>query len=310
MPVPEITWKRLPASPTISVAGATLLGWMQTLNDYIVSLVGNADCHWEVASFRVAASPYYLVLKRKNGDPGRILFMAVTASVGTTYNPQLRRASLSWNAAGVRWAYFPAATSDVPANLIAASGDVFTNPGEHTGLAANFATYTGTASFVLYSSSAGIVIRQAIPEGTIDVFCAVGDLLHKHNETSKGVSIRTSSFIDGVSTSPGITTTGGYTNLLGVPGFIGRSAALDSALTSYMRDHSIKRTIYFPIYQGSVHGEMTDLHGYKLRQIVSGPNALAGEEIINIVDGGAPSIEAIFLGTTTSTNIWLINKMT
>lgn len=84
---------------------------------------GNSDFKWTVASSNVASTPYYIVLKRKNGSAGRILLLSYTSPPST--NPTL----FSFNPSTGRFfvAYFPNGSVDTPSNLNATSGVILGN---------------------------------------------------------------------------------------------------------------------------------------------------------------------------------------
>lgn len=83
---------------------------------------GDSNFSWEVASKNSGSSPYYLVLKRKDGSPGRALVISWTTSPAGN-NPVLLNGSP--NTSSVYYSFFPNATTDIPSNLTASSGDIF-----------------------------------------------------------------------------------------------------------------------------------------------------------------------------------------
>ena len=297
-----IAWKALPVGPALSATGTNIVGLFNQLNNYFTSLAANADCHWEVCSFNVAASPYHLVLKRKNGTPGRILFMGVTAAPGAVYNDAMR--NYTWSIAGTRAAYFPEATSDVPANLLTNAGEVFTNPGNCTGMTASFATYTGTDTLKLFSSQEGIILRLGGPGSPPTLFWVIGELLERYDEIGINCAGTTATFTSPLALAPTVSTLGFSVRIGGGFAHVGEARSLSVGVQTLLRDLGTKQSWYFPIILGTAQAARIDLAGYKLRQVTTGGVPLAGDEIIYTT---GPVERAYAMSSTVSMFLWLTN---
>lgn len=308
MPTAVLTNKANPASPTLSTTAATLPGLMQLIYNYFTSLVGSASCDWQVCSSALGATPYHVALKRKTGAPGRILFLGVTAAPLLVYNPQLSN-GISWAAAGLRVAHFPEATSDVPGNMLATSGDVFTNPGNCTGLGANMVTYTGTAVLKLWSNEDGIIMKYGTPLAAPIGFYYVGDLGVDVTDTAFPVTGYTVSFADPFVATPTLTSPGAWAKVAGIDCHIGQVATYAfSTLNNFLRDNALKKTGYLPVFLGTKNSSMEKIFWGKLRQVGMGPTPLATEEVISLVDGGLPTPKAFGLNSLATTHLaWLTN---
>lgn len=297
-----IAWKSLPVSPALSVTGLTIVGFFNQLNNYFTSLAANADCHWEVCSFSVAANPYHLVLKRKSGLPGRILFMGTTTVPASIYNDAMR--NFPWSGAGTRAAYFPDATSDVPANLLTTAGDVFTDPTNCTGMCATFAVYSGPDLLKVYSSVEGIVLRLGPPAGTPTAMWILGDLMERYDEVGIPCAGYSSSMTSPMVLAPASTSQGFAARLGGTLVLLGESMASTLGVQSLLRDLATKRSWYYPIIMGTAMGAREDIVGYKLRQIARGGAPLAGSETLYV---SGPVEKAYAVGDNTTLYIWITN---
>jgi hypothetical protein len=107
--------------------GTTSAALITDLAAMVNAKLADANYSWRVASSQSATSPYYCVLKRKDGSAGRILFVIWTSApagnnaailTGTPTNDHLY------------YTWFPAGNTDTPLNLTAASGTIL---GDDTG---------------------------------------------------------------------------------------------------------------------------------------------------------------------------------
>lgn len=305
MPTATLTWSAPHGSSNpMSTFVLTRQGGIQLLNQYFTALAVFADFPWTVCSYEGTTAPWFVTLKRKSGAPGRIVFIAVTSPPGATYNPQL--GNLSWNAAGVRAAWFPEATSDTPANILSLSGDVFTNPGLSTGLGVSYDTFSGgTFVFDAWACDDGIFIRYGTP-GNVSRYWAIGDLLEDDLGNAFRVCYSALSF-DSITpnVNPAISDSGGLlvsgTNTL----HFGTGWMPVSSPSAYMRDNTLKRSWFLPRAVACLELPAADIMKYKFRQIAIGPNALAADE--QLTDTGAVLKAFYTFPNTGSGYPWLTN---
>lgn len=107
--------------------GTTAGDFMSDMAALIDSKLADANYSWQVASQESAASPLYVVLKRKNGLPGRILLVAWT-STPAGQNSAILDGNPSTSM--VYCTYFPSGNVDTPSNLSVSSGAIM---GDDTG---------------------------------------------------------------------------------------------------------------------------------------------------------------------------------
>ncbi len=305
MPTATLTWSENHGnSNPQSTFGTTNQGAIQLLNQYFTALAAFADFPWEVCSFEGTTAPWFLTLKRKSGAAGRIVFIGVTSAPNTTYNPQL--GNITWNATGVRAGWFPAASSDTPANILATSGDVFTGSAGGEGLGPNFATFaTGTNVFTAWACDDGIFLRYGSAAATTRNW-VVGDLLEDDLGNAGPVSWSGLLFSGATpSTNPAIGDVGGFrvdgANTL----HFGSGWTVTGAPYDYLRDDALKRAWYLPISIACFELPPAEMYKYKLRQIATGPTPLAGfEQFVTV----GSVLEAMSTHPSTVANYpWLTN---
>lgn len=128
--------------------GTTVAAFFTDLKNAVDSKSGDANYKWQVASSSLAGTPYYVVLKRKDGSAGRILFVCWTSNPAGN-NAAILEGIPTNNSLHV--AYFPAGNVDTPSNLTAASGTIM---GDDTGVIKCTTSATGITSF--YGTSVAI----------------------------------------------------------------------------------------------------------------------------------------------------------
>ena len=305
MPTATLTWSATHGDSNLqSTFSATSQGAIQLMNQYFTALSAFSDFPWTVCSFEGTTAPWFVTLKRKNGNPGRILFVAPTSAPGATYNPQF--GNLGWSNTNVRAAFFPAATSDTPANILATSGDVFTNPAGSSGLGPSLSMLTGANQLTCWASEDGIFVRYGAAGATTAIF-VVGDLMEDDIGNQAAVSIvGTSGDISSTpTTSPNVSTTGGFALQAGVTIHFGSGWAPPSSMANYLRDLGPKSNWFLPRSMCSYSLPLGQLMKYKLRQIVHGPAPLAAFE--ELTDTGAV-LKAISTSPSTTSGLpWLTN---
>lgn len=306
MPTATLTWStNYGDSNAQSTFAATALGALQLLNQYFTALAAFSDVPWQVCSFNDSVAPYYLTLKRKTGSAGRILFVVPTSNPGTTYNPQL--GNLSWSNSNMRIAFFPSATSDTPANILATSGDVFTNPAGGSGLGPSFATTTGANVFTAWVCEDGIAFRYGPKTASTSTLVIVGDLLEDGvgNQAPISIAVSSGDLAAAPIASPSATSTGGLTLLSGASIHFGAGLTPPSTIGNYMRDSGPKSAWFHPRSMCSFQLPLGETMKYKLRQIAYGPTPLASYETLTDTGAVIKAI-SIFPGTTTG-HPWLTN---
>lgn len=282
MPTATLTWSAPHGDSNLqSTHAASNQGAIQLMNQYFTALAAFSDFPWTVASFEGTTAPWQVTLKRKSGAAGRIIFIAVTSSPGTTYNPQL--GSLSWSSVGVRAAFFPLASSDTPANILSTSGDVFTNPSGGSGLGPNLSMITGTNLLNCFACEDGLFMKYGAAGATTNAF-VVGDMLEDESGNQAPVSMMVASAgsFDGVapSAAPTIATTGGFTLQSGTSIHFGTGFAAPSGIGTYLRDLGPKEAWFLPRSLCSFSLPLGQSMKYKLRQIAYGPTPLVAYETL------------------------------
>lgn len=104
--------------------GTTVAALINDIVSLVNSYSGDANFSWQVASSSTAASPNYVVLKRKDGSAGRILLVIWTSAPAGNNAAILDQAPSSNSLYG---AWFPSGNVDTPSNLTASSGTILGN---------------------------------------------------------------------------------------------------------------------------------------------------------------------------------------
>ncbi len=113
-----LTWKKAgPQAKTGTGSGE----FVDDLVSLINSKSGDATFLWEVASSS-NTNPFYVVLKRKSGAAGRLMFICFSSAPAGN-NPAFLQANPTANNWMATW--FPAGNIDTPTNISASSGTVF-----------------------------------------------------------------------------------------------------------------------------------------------------------------------------------------
>jgi hypothetical protein len=305
MTTTTLTWKALPASPALSTIAATGLGWLTVLKNHIDSLAANADLHWEVCSSNLAAHPFYVTLKRKAGGNGRMLFIVNTSSMASTYNAQLF--NFAWTVSGLRAAWFPDASTDVPANITTVSGDVFTGGATCTGLSCLATTFNADDTLTLYSTSEVLMIKQARPT-TVTSYYTLGAALERYDEEPINAAGYSINYADILVAAATVTTQGFNCKDGGAHYRVSGSLTLAYAFNSTkLRNLATKEMAFLPYILGTIDKSYADLTGYKMRQIYQGPQCLAGEEIALVNELGVTTEKAFAMLKAAGVGPWLVN---
>lgn len=302
-----LTWSDYHGESNLqSTFAATTQGAMQLLNQYLTALAAFADFPWQICSTELTTSPWYITLKRKSGAPGRIIIVGIVSSVGATMNPQLTN-DLAWTTGGIRIGWFPVATTDTPANIIAASGNVFTGTTGYTGLSPNTVTNYSTNSFSCWGCEDGIFLRYGTAS-TNNSLWVVGDMMEDSLGAATGIAFSASASMDATASAsaPNANTVGGFANLAGTTCHFGAGWTPTVASSiSLLRDNAAKKIWLVPRAMYSFQLPLGDGFKYKLRQIAFGPTSLAGFERI-AVDGDITKAMSTF-PTAAAGYPWLAN---
>jgi len=287
MPTATLTWSAPHGDSNLqSTFAATNQGAIQLMNQYFTALSAFSDFPWEVCSFEGTTAPWFVTLRRKSLAAGRIVFIAVTSNPGSTYNPQL--GNLVWNTVGVRAAFFPLATSDTPANILATSGDVFTSPSGGSGLGPNITMTTGTNLLNCMACEDGLFMKYGAAITTVNAF-VVGDMLEDDvgGQAPISITVAASGSFDSIapSATPSVLTVGGFSLQGGVSIHFGSGFSAPSGIAAYLRDNGTKESWFLPRTLCSYSLPLGQSMKYKLRQIAYGPTPLAAYE--TLTDTGA-----------------------
>lgn len=230
--------------------------------------------------------------------------MGIVTSVTTNYNPQLLFAAWtsvnSWRAA-----YFPNATSDVPANLLSPSGDVFTTPAGATGMGPAYSVYTGTECWKLFSCEQGIILRLAAPGITSSMYLVVGDMGEDYSENAIPLAGWMSNFTQALQVAPSSVSQGFATQIAGSTKLLQISLIPTLSYNTLTRNLATKESAYFPFILGNPVAGFNDIAGYKLRQFGRGPSPLAGNEILYST---GPVAESYATSEVTTDGFWVVNR--
>lgn len=165
----------------------TAASFFTDLNTLVTSKSGDANFKWQVAGVNDSSAPYYLVLSRKDGSAGRILFVCWTSGPAGNNSAILDGAPTN-NAIYVAW--FPAGTANTPSNLTASSGTIL-------GVDTNCTKVAGTGVANIYATSRqpfyfdsaeGVLIGTQNPAQSISCCLAAGDLIVDGNDVAYGMS--------------------------------------------------------------------------------------------------------------------------
>lgn len=123
----------------------------------------DANVHWQRAASSLTA-PAYLVLKRKDGSAGRIIFTCGTAPASNYVGY-----SETGVAANLYMGYDPLATTDTPLNYSVNGGALFGSPGD-LGRLRSPGQYLGSYNMRLYCNAAEDIVVLHCPGGSQNTF--------------------------------------------------------------------------------------------------------------------------------------------
>lgn len=306
MPTATMTWHG-PYTSAPAAAGTTPAEFFADIYDALVVAAADGAFPWEICSYDNVDPLQHICLKRKDASAGRIIILYHNASI--TFNAQLHAGS-GGIASGVRIAYVPGATSDVPANLdgsgnVFASGSMFPNAPFSGYLAALAGGFT-----YVYGCEGGIVFQQRGGIGVANSVYGAGDLVVDPSDASAPISfmLNSNSQLTVDDTAPPANYGNGTVGYLQKPDlatvyYFGSGQVL-SYYPAGLRNNAIKKA-WFPIANlCSYQIPAPDWCKYSLRQISMGIVPLAADEVLYTT---GPVTKAISLSGSTSASIWLLN---
>jgi len=169
-----LTWA---SSGAAAKTGTTINTLFDNLDTLITSKSGDATFFWQVASKSSASTPFYLVLKPKDGSAGRILLLCYTSAPAGSNSAIFDTAATTNVLYG---AYFPAGNVDTPSNLTASSGTIM---GDDTGAVKVWASlsiagiYAASVQAYYFDSAEAMVFAFQNPAGSTGQFAGAGKLL-------------------------------------------------------------------------------------------------------------------------------------
>lgn len=306
MPTATMTWHG-PYTSAPAAAGATPAEFFADIYDALVVATAVGAFPWEICSYDNIDPLQHICLKRKDASAGRIIILYHNASI--TPNAQLHAGSGSI-ASGVRIAYVPGATSDVPANLNG-SGDVFASGSmfPNAPFSGYQATVAGGFTYV-YGCEGGIVFQQRAGTGAANSVYGAGDLVVDPSDASAPISFMLNSTgqltVNG--TTPPTAYASGTVGYLQKPNlatvyYFGSGQVLSNYFAG-LRNDGIKK-VWFPVANlCSYQLEAPDWCKYSLRQISMGISPLAADEVLYST---GPMAKAISLSGNTNAGVWLLN---
>lgn len=306
MPTATMTWHG-PYTSAPAAAGSTPAEFFADIYDALVVATAVGAFPWEICSYDNIDPLQHICLKRKDASAGRIIILYHNASI--TFNAQLH-AGAGATSLGVRIAYVPGATSDVPANLnssgdVFASGSMFPNAPFSGYLAATAGGFT-----YVYGCEGGIVFQQRQAAGDANSVYGAGDLVVDPSDAAAPISFvlntNGQAVVDNV--LPPIAYSSGTIGYLQKPDlatvyYFGSGQVL-SNYPAGLRDNSIKKA-WFPVANlCSYQMPAPDWCKYSLRQITMGIVPLAADEVLYTT---GPVAKAMSLAGNTTAGVWLLN---
>lgn len=330
--VDQITWN---LSDEANKTGITINDLFADFINAVTANAGHSHFKWEVASSNSTTHPLYVVLKRKDGTKGRILFLgAVTAIASAAVNPVLFDTT-SVSAGRMYIAYFPEATSNTPLNLTSNAGGIFDNDSKctkaaHVGVVS--ASYTAAIRLWYADSDAGILMCLQSNSSAGTAVSGAGDLvvdfvddvvvptaIGSGNSSSFGnfnqVATAATGYFDysSIKVASGGSDRGihvylpdvGATNLSRA--FIQSGwASIATASNSPMFNTALSRALFIPIILVQCAAPEMELR-YKLRQIAFGPQHIGAFSVLYEVGTSTP--KALSWCATNDFAPWLVNEV-
>lgn len=166
--------------------GTTVAALINDIVSLVNSYSGDANFSWQVASSSTAASPNYVVLKRKDGSAGRILLVIWTSAPAGNNAAILDQAPSSNSLYG---AWFPSGNVDTPSNLTASSGTILGNDSGCTKVWAPMvvgAVYAASFQPFYFDSAEAVFFGFQNPAAAALYGSGAGDLLVDASDNAYG----------------------------------------------------------------------------------------------------------------------------
>ena len=317
-----LTWA---SSGAATKTGTTINTLLDDLDTLITSKSGDATFSWEVASKSSAATPFYLVLKPKDGSAGRILLLCYTSAPAGS-NSAIFDAAATTNV--LYGAYFPAGNVDTPSNLTASSGTIL---GDDTGAvkvwaqlsiasiygASIRAYYFDSAEAVVFAfqnpavaagflAGAGALVVDASDNAYSAVFSlGTGSIANFGNQTA--VMAHSVSTINASTATPCVRTNYGASNRVYFQAWVPSSTwgAVAVSSTDILTDTANSKAWFVPMQMlGQVKGEGFVL---KLRQIAIGPGTTSALVPYNTTGPAVAARQVNLLTTGGNGYPWMTN---
>jgi len=278
------TWKRvLPSGDLTVTAGQIPDDWLSHINTAVTGSSGDADAYWEVANYS-ATSPKSVLLRPKDGSPGRIIIFGENGQAGASAS--VRNTSTS----ALFIAFSASSTANTPdANWTTSAPLSATD----YMLAVPMWQITASTTFRLtyFDSPAGMYFCITLGTATGMAAAGAGWLVEDHMGNflpfilgTGTQALPTDPFSQNTSSNvlPGLVSTNTTTAtvnrmLVRVDGFDETVWRIFAALsTSYnkMRDSTNKRAFFFPIYLAYGTNDIRKTVAGKLRQVAFGPTTI------------------------------------
>ena len=180
MTTSTLTWQ---SSGLATKTGTSMTAYFTDFAAMVNSKLGDANFAWQVAASNLGATPFWVNLKRKDGSPGRILFIAWTTNPGVN-NPVLL--DTTPQTANTYLAFFPNGNVDTPSNLTTA-GVVMGNDTDCTKVGNNEAlasAYTTSTQLFYFDSPEAIYIGTQNPAAAVCKGMGAGYLVVDANDNA------------------------------------------------------------------------------------------------------------------------------
>lgn len=321
-------------SAVATKSGTGIAAYFTDLKSVLDGEAANASFLWEAASIQTSAGLQYLVVKRKDGSPGRLLLLNWTTGAPAAPNPAIFTIAITANRLFAAW--FPNGNVDTPSQL--ATGNTGTIMGDDTGC-----TYAGVsgegsspysagfAAFAISSQEIIIIGSRNSSAGSFNEVLGGLIFVDRDDNAANGVlldsQVSSLGFLKSALTASasqqdsGLTWTaspsfGGATSnsasindvfgkrAVGLAAmFSGAYASNNSSLENIHKDSSVSKVWFQPIpVLDFIKGRGW---GYKLRQIAVGPPVTAPDDIITTVSLSPAAIAPSANGLQQS--CWLTN---
>lgn len=169
--------------------GTAVANFFDDLDTLITSKSGDANFKWEKAGKNSGSTPYYLLLRRKDGSAGRIGIICWTSGPAAN-NIAILDTAPTTNQIYVAW--FPSGTGTTMSNLTAASGTICGDDTNCVKVSAGYtiaSAYPASFQHFVFENNEGMMFAQQNPASTTCNFFGAGDLLVDGSDVAYGCTI-------------------------------------------------------------------------------------------------------------------------